>query len=249
MLVVAAAVLCLSGLAGAATTITFLNTYDHDANTATAMIVRPAATYLYFDPNNWYGGAVPQFEGETAQVNDWYSYTYDANWVRSASTTFRVLDMAGGVVDLWGRGYDPGDFKLIRCYGPSGLGGITLADSSVGKTSYVKAKVFQVGSFGAYKIDVPMIVEQFLADYRGADVLISAAIDANTITVGKAHLTINGPTTAKTINMYFDNGMAWPYVPNITFNAPVTGLTSITMGSRCGASMTPTPTARWAPGR
>ena len=234
MITVAAVALCLAGLAGAATQIDFLTTYDHDANLATGEITKPVGTYLYFDPSNWTGGAVPQFEGETASVNDWYSYTYDSNWNATGSETFRVLDMAGGIVDLWGRGYDPGDFLLRRCYGANGLGGITLADSSVGKTSYVKANLFQVGSFGDYDIQVPMIVQEFRADYRGADVVISADMDANLVTVGQGHVTINTPAAVsiKTVNIKLEGNIPDFIVPNVTINTPVTGLTSITMAEQ-----------------
>jgi hypothetical protein len=214
MLVVAAAVLCLSGLAGAATTITFLNTYDHDGNTATPMVTKPAGTYLWFDPNNWFGGAPPQFEGESATISGW------------SGSGPKVLDLAGEVVDLVGRNYDPGKLYVQN------TSGLSLIDSSPGKTSYIKVGQLETYQWPNVTSGVPIIVDDMNLWYRGGSWTQNASLDANTIRVGKCYLTVNAPTTVKTINMYFDNGIAWPYVPSVTFNGPVTGLTAITMAEQ-----------------
>jgi hypothetical protein len=223
MLVVAAAVLCLAGLAGAATSISFLNTYDDDGNTATPMVTKGSGAYLWFDPNNWYGGTPPQFEGETASFSTW----------EIATGSVRTMDLDGGIVDLVGRGVDPGDVTISRLR----RGNFTFIDTSVGKTSYFKVNLFRIQMWSNVASEVPIIANELKLDYRGLDFVQNASLDANTITVGQGHLTVNGPTTTKTVNMIFDNGIAWPYVPNVTFNGPVTGLTTITMADKMWAEL------------
>jgi len=235
MLVVAAAVLCMAGLAGAATTIDFLTTYDHDANAATANVYRSVVgtTHQYFDPNLWLGGVVPQYEGESVQIRSMRSYDDPIDPNKAYVADKMVLDLAGGVVDLWGRGYDPGNVNMVYYNGLTGAG-VRYIDSSVGKTSYIKCDTFTAQGWGDHASDVPIVCETLLSHYRGGDLTTNAAVDANTIRVGQGTLVLNNPASgtvkANSVEIYNDSG--WKtrtFTPEIVANTAISGCTSVTM--------------------
>jgi len=215
-MVTAVVLVALAGTAEAATVIRWDNSL-------------PAGTYNYFDTNNWADvsdppdgiGDIPDSEGESALFQDW----------RDKVT---VVDLAGGVVDLYGTGGDPGNFDMLRNRTES----MTLIDSSVGKTSYIKVNQFIARYWGRFFSEVPIIaMDQLKVNYRGCyNFTQSNTVTTPLVNIGLGSFTLNAPpsgTNSIQEVMFFDDmtnsGFQWLYTPEMIANADVQDLAKVTV--------------------